>query len=95
MKILGASSSILSRGLALESLVLALLASTLGVVLSMGVGALLSLWILDSTPALPPLSWALGVPLGFATTGAWMGWLAARTAVRREPQEWLRAMGSG
>jgi putative ABC transport system permease protein len=95
LKILGASPRSLIRAVSLEAGLLSAGAAGFGVVLSLLVGAALSIWIFDSPPAVPPLLLIVSIPTLFGGFGAWLGWLAARDVLQSKPQEWLRSIQEG
>jgi len=92
LKLLGAPPAALTRALTLEAAVLAGAAGTFGVVLSLVVGAALSVTVFESPPAVPPLRLLFGVPLVFTVLGGWLGRLSARDILATRPQEWLRSI---
>jgi putative ABC transport system permease protein len=73
LMILGASPRALLRAVSIEAGILSASAAFLGGVLSLAVGSLLSIWIFDSAPAMPPLWLTLAIPAGFGVLGAWLG----------------------
>ncbi len=95
LKILGASPRSLVRAVALEAATLSAAAATFGVMLSLLVGAALSIWIFDSPPAVPPITLILLIPTVFGVAGGWLGMLAARDVLLSKPQEWLRSIQEG
>ena len=95
LKLLGAAPRSLTRALSLEAAVLGGAAGTLGVLLSLVVGAVLSMTVFESPPALPSLRLMVAVPLAFAIGGGLLGRLSTRDVLATRPQEWLRSIQDG
>lgn len=92
LKVLGATDRPLRRALTREAFFLGLVASSLGALMSVAVGAGLSHWLFDTSPALPPLFWFIGIPLVFAVLAAIIQRLAIHQVLETNPQSWLRAL---
>lgn len=92
LKLLGMPRRSLLASVTAELAILASASAALGLVLATLLAGTLSWFVFDSPIELPDPALAAVVLGTFLTSGALLGWLAARKVCHEPPQRWLRAL---